>query len=71
MRKLIALLDPTLTVPVLTTVDAPLGPVTVQPTELICSPPGSVELHADGSGIVDGWLASHGLGSSRTCGARG
>src|SRR5580698_4325452 len=42
MRKLIALLDPTLTVPVLTTVEAPLGPVTVQLTELICSPPGSV-----------------------------
>jgi hypothetical protein len=41
-RKLIVLLDPTGTLPDCTTVGAPLGPVTVQLTEVICSPPGSV-----------------------------
>src|SRR5579862_680815 len=42
MRKLTVVLLPTLTVPVCTTVDAPFGPVTVQVTVLICSPPGNV-----------------------------
>src|SRR5580693_7879908 len=42
MRKLTVVLLPTLTTPDCTTVDAPFGPVTVQLTVLICSPPGSV-----------------------------
>src|SRR5580704_2009339 len=41
-RKLIELLEPTGTVPLCTTVDAPLGPVTVQLIELTCTPPGRV-----------------------------
>jgi hypothetical protein len=40
--KLTVVLFPTLTVPVCTTVDAPFGPVIVQLTLLICSPPGRV-----------------------------
>src|SRR5271170_4104592 len=42
MRKVTVMLLPTFTVPVLTTVEDPFGPVTVQLTVLICSPPGRV-----------------------------
>src|SRR5580658_6308787 len=42
MTNCTVLLSPTLTVPVLTTVGAPLGPVTVQLSEFTCSPLGNV-----------------------------
>jgi hypothetical protein len=41
-RKVTVVLLPTLTEPVWTTLEEPFGPVTVQPIELICSPPGRV-----------------------------